>query len=190
MADDFKAPHWWQTLPGMLTAIAALLTAVTGMALALHQMGVLGPTHSSSGAVAEPGSGGAGPAGGQAGGGAHAPLTLPAGGKARAGEGIYEVRTARVERIATNSLELRLSMRVTNLGRYPGVFTAVLFRLLVDGVPTAPTDETTSDVVDAGSAKDGLVVFVFPETARSLVLQVGAVGSETNTIPLQLGARR
>lgn len=189
MPHDSKAPHWWQTLPGVMTAIAALLTAITGLVVALHQMGVLRPQRAASVGVVEA-SGAASAGGAPAGMATGVPRTLPAGGKARAGEGIFEIRSARVDRVATNTLELRLSMRVTNMGRYPGVFSPTIFRLLVDDVSIAPTGETTSDVVDAGSAKDGLVVFVFPDTARSLVLQVGAVGGVTNTIPLQLGGGR
>jgi len=33
--------HWWQTVPGLLTAIAATITAVGGLILALHQAGIL-----------------------------------------------------------------------------------------------------------------------------------------------------
>lgn len=35
-----KPRVWWQTIPGILTAIAAIITAVTGLILALHQIGV------------------------------------------------------------------------------------------------------------------------------------------------------
>src|SRR5215469_5515424 len=30
---------WWQTLPGVLTAVAALVTAITGLLVAVHQTG-------------------------------------------------------------------------------------------------------------------------------------------------------
>ena len=33
---------WWTTLPGVLTAIAAVLTAVTGLVAVLAQQGVIG----------------------------------------------------------------------------------------------------------------------------------------------------
>ncbi len=35
---------WWQTLPGMLTAIAGTLTAITGLVVALNQAGILKPS--------------------------------------------------------------------------------------------------------------------------------------------------
>lgn len=60
--------------------------------------------------------------------------------------------------------------------------------LVADGTrhAIAPTGETTSEAVDGNSTKDGLVVFVFPDTTRDVVLQVGEVGRVTNTIPLAL----
>lgn len=35
-----KSQSWWQTLPGILTAVAAIITASTGLILALNQAGV------------------------------------------------------------------------------------------------------------------------------------------------------
>ena len=43
MADESdRTGSWWKTLPGVLTAIAALLTAATGLVAILSQTGVLG----------------------------------------------------------------------------------------------------------------------------------------------------
>jgi serine/threonine-protein kinase len=42
MADETTAKHWWQGLAGVVTAVAALLTAVGGMLAILFQYGVLG----------------------------------------------------------------------------------------------------------------------------------------------------
>jgi hypothetical protein len=39
--DGSKTQSWWQTFPGMLTAVAALITALTGLLVALHQAGFL-----------------------------------------------------------------------------------------------------------------------------------------------------
>jgi len=35
--DDAKPTAWWQTLPGILAAVAAVVTAVTGLVVAIHQ---------------------------------------------------------------------------------------------------------------------------------------------------------
>jgi len=36
-----KTSSWWQTVPGLLTAIAATITSMGGLILALHQAGIL-----------------------------------------------------------------------------------------------------------------------------------------------------
>ena len=35
-----KSQSWWQTLPGILTAVAGIITATTGLIVALNQVGV------------------------------------------------------------------------------------------------------------------------------------------------------
>jgi nucleoside diphosphate kinase len=60
------------------------------------------------------------------------------------------------------------------------------FRLLVDGVPRAPTSNL-NDSVDPHSAKEGTIVFAFPVTARRLVLQV-RMGNDVVEIPVDLTA--
>jgi hypothetical protein len=42
MSEPQKAASWWQTVPGVLTALAAVLTAASGLAALLFQHGVLG----------------------------------------------------------------------------------------------------------------------------------------------------
>ena len=37
-----KSEGWWQTMPGMLTATAGIVTALTGLLVAFHQVGLLG----------------------------------------------------------------------------------------------------------------------------------------------------
>ena len=34
-----SSPSWWQTVPGILTGVAALITAVTGLMVALNHAG-------------------------------------------------------------------------------------------------------------------------------------------------------
>ena len=43
MADAEKTQHWFNTIPGILTGVAAFLTALTGLLLALHQIGWFTP---------------------------------------------------------------------------------------------------------------------------------------------------
>jgi hypothetical protein len=41
---DGDKPSWWQTLPGLLTAAAAVITALTGLIVGLYQSGLLKPS--------------------------------------------------------------------------------------------------------------------------------------------------
>jgi len=41
---EVSGSSWWQTLPGLLTALGAVLTAVTGLVLALNQIGFFSST--------------------------------------------------------------------------------------------------------------------------------------------------
>src|SRR5215471_17777126 len=36
---ESESKKWWQTLPGLLTAAAGIITAFTGLLLAMHQIG-------------------------------------------------------------------------------------------------------------------------------------------------------
>jgi hypothetical protein len=48
MSQENKTPSWWQTMPGFLTRIAAIITALAGMTGVLYQNGVLGGKEKSS----------------------------------------------------------------------------------------------------------------------------------------------
>jgi hypothetical protein len=41
VAEELKHQSWWHTVPGFLTAAAAIITAVTGLILALQQTGMM-----------------------------------------------------------------------------------------------------------------------------------------------------
>lgn len=198
--EGIRARTWWQTLPGMLTAAATLITAVTGLIVGLNQAGVL---HGEGRPVppGRSGESGTSPAVSSASTGSGStttpappvasgvPLryavTFPAGAEATAGAGAYRILQARVAPRSSDKLTLTFTVRVTGV-RYPGLnFFGNDFRLLVDNVPREPEDAPNL-LVGLQSSKDGDVVFVVDPAARHLVLQVGEVGHETSTIPLAL----
>jgi hypothetical protein len=41
-SEENKSQRWWQTVPGILTATAGIITAVVGLLVTLHQIGLLG----------------------------------------------------------------------------------------------------------------------------------------------------
>ena len=53
MSDSDK-PSWWQTLPGVLTAIAGIITAMTGLIVGVYQAGILKPSRTASANVSAP----------------------------------------------------------------------------------------------------------------------------------------
>lgn len=57
MPDTPPSTSWWQTLPGVLTALAGVITAVSGLVALLYQNGVLG--HKGDAATATQASAGA-----------------------------------------------------------------------------------------------------------------------------------
>lgn len=50
MAEPQQATSWWQTLPGVLTALAGVITALSGLVALLYQNGVLGHQKGTGGA--------------------------------------------------------------------------------------------------------------------------------------------
>ncbi len=42
MEKDTATQGWWQSLPGVITAVGGLLTALTALVIALHQTGLSG----------------------------------------------------------------------------------------------------------------------------------------------------
>lgn len=46
MSEDKQAGSWWKTLPGIMTGMATMLTAIGGLILTLHQTGIIGNANS------------------------------------------------------------------------------------------------------------------------------------------------
>jgi hypothetical protein len=183
----------------MLTAVAALVTAVGGLLIAMHQVGLIGgrpprdplaadaaaadarPASKTAGDAAD---GAAASAGAPSAPGAPAPTITPATAEVRVGEYRYRILDTRVERAQDDSLELRLRVRLTNESRYPVNFWDDSFRLVADGVPLAPVGGLNL-AVDGEAAKEGTVRFVFPASARELALRVSAYDMR-GTVPLAI----
>jgi hypothetical protein len=113
------------------------------------------------------------------------PVTLASGMQAKAGETIYKILSSKLDQYSATQLALSFKVRYTNIGRYGQNFWGDDFRLIVDDVPIAP-EEAPDLVVDGNAAKQGDVLFVIDPTAANIVLQVGQIGGETNTIPISL----
>ncbi len=186
-----ESKTWWQTLPGLLTAAAGIVTAITGLLLAVHQMGFFDHTPRPSGQVE---SRSASDTSGQVNGqdpathpatatSASRLISLPGDIQVRSGENVYRLLSARVAPYSPDKTSLHLTVRMTNNGRYDTNFWAASFRLLVDGSLQAPTNDL-DDVVSSNSTREGEVEFVIPSNTATAGLQMGDVGEGKPTIPL------
>jgi hypothetical protein len=193
MSDDPQnaSKGWWQTVPGILTGVAAFLTALTGLLLALHQMGLLQQSHptASSQSVAADGSASptnptdSTPAGRQS----HT-VPLPEQAEVHSGSAVYGLLSAQLEPYSPGKNALHLKIRMTNNGRYDANFWAASFRLLVDNSLEAPQSDL-DDLVPGNSSKEAEIIFVVPASSSTVGLQMGEVGEGKPTIPLNLTGR-
>ena len=177
---------WWQTLPGLLTAAAGIITAITGLLVAVHQTGLFDrsshpavQTQSSPdpiGRVAPPTP--ANPT-------ASRPLSLPEDSEVRSGQAVYKLLSARVDPYAPGKSSVHLTIRMTNNDRFDANFWAASFRLLADGSLQSP-ENNLDDLVPAHSTKEGDLEFVIPSNIATVGLQMGDVGDGKPTLPINL----
>ncbi len=200
MADSPKPVSWWHTLPGVLTATATVITAVTGLLVALVQLGVLErsnaqPPSTEAGTVTVTGSpagadtgisAGQLPAASAAGVAGRQTLALPTPSEFRANDVIYQILSVELEPYNAESRALKLTVRLVNNGRYdePLGYDRSVLRLLVDDLPRAPVESPVL-AVEGESAKEGDFVFLVPAATRQVVLQVRH-GDEVTRIPIDL----
>lgn len=145
-------PSWWQTLPGILTGIAAIITAVTGLIVVFNRTGnrseATRPASLSVPVGAQPGSSAESRTPGPAGGAGRAePVALPAQSRVKLGGGVADVTilSAQIEPLDVERRSLKFRVRYLNGGRYPANFWSDSYRLIVDDVPRArPTCSTNS----------------------------------------------
>jgi hypothetical protein len=186
---------WWQTLPGLLTAGAAIITALTGLLVAVHQAGFFGhnsqaQTPTQAQVKAQPAEGSPHSIDAQS---AVSPasvassrqLTLPQIAQVRSGDAVYKLLSARLEPYSSDKVSLHLSVRMTNNDRFPANFWSDSFRLIVDGSLQAPTN-SLNELLPSNSSKDGDVEFAIPAGVSTVGLQMGNVGDGKPAISINL----
>lgn len=188
-----ESKGWWQTLPGFLTAAAAIITALTGLLLALHQTGLFNrsaPAQTQSAsqparenpATTQTGNGAATAMSGTT---ASRPVTLPQITEVRSGQAVFKLLAARVDPYSVDQVSLHFTVRMTNNGSYPLNFWADAFRLAVDGSLQAPNNPL-NELLPANSSMEGDVEFVIPAATTTTGLQMGDVGDGKPTISIVL----
>jgi hypothetical protein len=214
MSDEDKAKAWWQTLPGIIAGITAMVTALAGLVVAVKQTGwfdaprprtVAAPSPTAPAAsppastapsrpAASPGSGDerAAITSPTVAAGTPRPLSLPAMRDYTLGaSGMHATFTLLEATVAPRTAEkdaLQIRVRMTNHNRYDANFWSRSFRLVVDGVPLAP-DNSLNEVVASESAKDGDVIFAIPHGTARVKLVITHLDERTE-IPLDAAPSR
>ncbi|HWV16346.1 MAG TPA: hypothetical protein VN030_13015 [Cellvibrio sp.] len=188
--DQNTSAKWWQTLPGVLTAITATITAVAGLIAVLHQTGWLpSPTQAPAASITAAAPDTARPNTGTAPSTQPVSIELPAGMQVKLpnGEGhfVYTILQARLEAYNSENRSLKFTIRGFNDYTYPANFWDRSFRLLIDGSPLAPVSNL-NEVVDAQSAKEGEIAFTIPVDTQQVILKIGDPGQASTQIPFQL----
>lgn len=184
---------WWQTLPGLLTAGAAVITALGGLLVAIHQTGFFdhGPQSSAqtqsrpSGDSSHPGETQIASTPAATGNSASRPLTLPEITEVRSGESVYKLISAHLDPYSLDKVSVHFVVRMTNNSRIPGNFWADSFRLSVDGLLQAPINNL-NELIMSNSVMESDVEFVIPANVSTVGLQMGDVGEGKPTIPINL----
>lgn len=185
MTNESNSPKWWQTVTGVLTATTAIITAITGLLVALHQTGLFNKKPPS--ATAESSISRAAETKSES---ASAPkeptvdtqannssLGLKPGPRlageqlVRLGNFIYTFERADLVEYNAENLALRIKLRMQNNEKFPVNFWNQNFRLLVDSVPRAPSGDLNL-LVEGGSALDGELEFLVPKQSNSLSLRI------------------
>lgn len=177
-----ESKAWWQTLPGLLTAIAAILTAFTGLLVALNQVGLFHRAHPQAAPAQSiaPASGGT-----QAANPASVQLRLPANAEMHTEQAVYTLLSARLNPYSPNERMLDFTIRMTNNADYDANFWAASFRLLVNGTLQSPTGDL-DEVVPGHGAREGEVEFLIPAGTSAVGLQMGDVGEGKPAITIAL----
>ena len=186
---------WWQTMPGILTGLAAIITAATGLIVAFNHTSsrsesapaaTTSPSSSSSSSPATPVSSSSAAPAAAATSRTSGAVPLPALHEVKFADGnpVVTILSANLEPIDADRRSLRFRIRYTNTGRFDANFWDRSYRLIIDGVSRSPTNSLNALVAN-DSAKEGDVVFDVPVTVKDVVLQVSA-GEEKNRLPFKL----
>jgi len=192
--EEDKRQRWWQTLPGMLTGLAAVITAVTGLIVVFYRTPERSePNKTNTIATAGRESGSSAISNERTNStSVHAPkpLPIPAGMQVKlaAGNTVINILSAELEPLNSEKQALAFVVRHTNKQRYPANFWSDSYRLIVDGVPRAPTN-FLDEVVAADSAKEGRVEFELPANTAEVDLQISS-GDDKSRLHFDLTAAK
>lgn len=191
MNDNKTGTSWWQTIPGILTGMAAVITALGGMLAVLYQSGLLSNEVPSSAST-------------NSGGLTQLPVNATVvneptkensppnkTGQVSAGHYNFKLLSTQLESYSIGQngkpqkYSLRLSLRVTDvLGKSDYVDRRTI-RLSVDGAELMPENSINFAVYDRQSAETE-AVFIVPADASVIALLLGRPEDAVAKLPLTL----
>ncbi|MFC0487757.1 MULTISPECIES: hypothetical protein [Sinomonas] len=185
-SEEHRPPSWWSTLPGILTGVAALITALAGLFFGLVQLNSQGtaattvkssaaanPARPAQSSIPETAIASAPPAAVQV-------TNQPQ----RVGDLEYTVVSASARPDADGLSAIEFTVRCFNYGRYDANFWDAGFRVAAGSDVYSPTSGLDV-VVPSDSSTTGVVRFVVPASARSLTLTFRFPAGE-RSVPVSL----
>ena len=173
--NNSEKKNFWQTLPGILTALAAILTASTGLLLAFNQVGCFhkdakeiksaNTTSSHNPATADTTNSSVTGNADKITGATFSMTDI----KGKGAEHEYKILEAVIEPKDPSASTIKIKIRYTNNIAYPANFWNSGFRLSIDDVLTTPSGDL-NEIVAGNSSKEGIVQFDFPNNANKLKL--------------------
>ena len=182
MSDNNKgAGSWWQTVPGILTGIAAVITAVAGLLALLFQNGVIA-THGKV-TPSQPPSQQQQPS-------SENPPDATAD-QTLAGHLLYKIVDRKVRQYAVGKngkpikYSLNVSLRITETLGVADYIDRTTIRLVADGAELFP-ENSINVAVYAKQSVDVDATFVVAADVRQAELLVGRNGDATARIPISI----
>lgn len=202
-----STPSWWQTAPGILTAIAALITATGGFLIVLNQIGcfdknvhkdvseIKTPTenketvqNNTENKIPDKQNSENNSSNNTTAANGTVKLSLPD----DINMGTIRIKFLELskDKYSTGNSSLKIKFRMLNEGTSYGTFDHFLFRLLFDGQMLSP-EKPAQGYVDPKSSKDGETLFVFPESVDNADLQISYIYDEklTAKFPIKLNTK-
>jgi len=183
--------NFWTTVPGIITGLAAIVTAITGLIVALNGTGLFSKSATTNKASAEtkqevkkeadslPGK-------------QEEPQKQVEKFKpifsmttVKIEDHEYKILGSSLEAITPESNELKIKIKYKNNSNYsPATFWNEGFRLAIDGSLNAPSGDL-SELVERHAELTGTVTFEVPNHAKDLALHILDVGKDIS-IPIEL----
>ncbi|CAN7511476.1 hypothetical protein [Rhizobacter sp. LjRoot28] len=201
MAEDAKSQGWWHTLPGVLTALAAGVTATSGLIAALYQAGMVGkkdqataivaavPVEHKAGAAPPPAVAPSAPAPAPA---VERPIEMPDGTSVTMHSGTgqkFRYTIVSAQRAPESPQKQLLRFRVRVWTNAPGgvVFWGDSFRLKIGELSLKPVNQL-NELAAQDETKEENVEFEIDASVQEAVLaiNVGGVTFDGNTKELRL----